>query len=428
MMGSSAQPARWQPANGVRLSVSTLGSQLSTGRSRQWRHPWHTSAEWLPMSKQWVATVVPGFVNGVPPVVRVPAGVLREAKGTFYGQLVDAKSGADEIAQLALLAIGGEEDAGVPDGTMLDVPLTQRPPVPLSQWRMLGWYGEDKRVPLFFQDRGVQVPGKSAAAELQSTGTVSADSLEQPAGNRLLAACDVMIAQPRAALTSQITINPAGGITGDTLVGQTLGLREPAEGQKLRVRTGKMAAAGATPLDFRGASALLADYEEKTWDDLHISTVYLLSPPDANPEVPPDSTWQAFAEHRVFWNLHWAQPKLEAKFNSDIFKPLVGMLGVIGGGAGLGYASYVTASINDATQSALNILTAKSLAGHFWTPTGGGTVGEPPAAAAPAPPAGVDKAKAAAAKAQAAAAERRARRLDPAFPHTGITFQRTLLQ
>lgn len=404
------------------LEENTLGRTVSLRGTRAWRHPWFTEAMWMPKKKAWVAFVLAGFVNGMAPMVRTTAGELRDARGTFFGQLVDARTGAAEIKQLAQLAISsGSDDSGLPDGASVDVPLYQNPPVGLNQWRNIGWDGS-ATVPLYFQDRGVNKPKKSASEALGGAQTET-----PPKGNRLLRACDIILHQPRTALTSQIETDLGSSIAGTGTVTQTLGMREPAPNDVLKIQTGTFNAVQSLGQNFSGAANLLAsDYEEKTWDEILISTVYLMSPPDAPLDSKPDATWQAFTKHNLFWNLCWAQRQAQPHFNTDIFRPLVALTGILAGGAGIGAVSFFASSLNDATQGAFNILQSQSLAGSFWTPTGGGTTSEYPAASAtPAKP-GIDKAANAAAKAKAAAAKF-TRQLDPAFPFEGQKFNRSLL-
>ncbi len=418
-----------RPSTNSRLSKNALGDSLSMQGGRVWRHPWFTVAQWMPLKKAWCAFVVAGFVNGVAPMVRTTAGDLREARGTFFGQLADARTGAAELAQLALLAVGGGDDAGLADNASLDVPLYQNPPIGLHQWRNIGWDGS-AAVPQFFLDRGVNKPQAAVSGNADTGLTVNTGKLDAPKGNRLLRACDIIVHQPRTALTSSITISPDGGmVTGLSAVNQTLGFRDAAANDRLKIQTGTYSAFQQNKLNFSGATNVMAsDYEEKNWDEVLVSTVYLLSPPDAAPESQPDATWQAFAKHNLFWNLAWAQPQVQPFFNMDIFRSITGLVSVLGGGAGVGLVNFIAASINDATQGAYNILQAQSLSGSFWTPTGGGTTSATPAAAVAAVKPGLDKAASAAAKAQAATAEKRNRTLDPAFPFEGQKFNLSLLK
>jgi len=417
-----------QPSRGTRLQENSLGRSLSMRRGREWKHPWHTEAIWLPGKKAWAAFVLAGFVNGFAPLVRTTAGELRDARATFFGQLVDARSGAAEIAQLALLAIGGTGDFGGPDSTVLDVPLYQNPPVPLNGFRPIGWDGSPS-VPLFFQDRGVGKPPPNLQAVLERGGKPSEDSLTPPAGNRLLRACDIWVQQPRTALTSQITVSLSSAIAGTSVVDQAIGIREAPDSQKLKIQTGTYQQVQNSKLNFQGAANLLAsDYEEKTWDEILISTVYLLSPPNAAPGSQPDSTWQSFAKQSAFWNLSWSQPDAKPVFSTDIFRGITALVGVLAGGSGLGAVSFITASINDATQAAFNILQTQSLAGTFWTPTSGGTTSAWPKVAPTARPDGIDKGTTASAKAKAQKADRHNRKLDPTFPFEGQKFNLSLLK
>ncbi len=417
MATMNANGPRLRPGRGSRILREGIGEMVSVSQGAgPWRHPWFTVPEWLPKSKRWVARVKAGFVNGFCPVVRTTTGLL--GRGTFWGQLVDARTGAAQIEQLARLAI--EEDGdGKPGGPLVDVPLYENPPVSLYEWRKYGWDGS-RAVPQFFQERGVGLPPKSIESQLQLGGKVASESLEPKKGNRLLRACDIIVHQPRSALTSHIDIHPEGMLTGMTNVTQTLGLREADTGDRLMLRGGTFEEPTQARLDAKAGADLLADnYEEKTWDELLISTVWLLSPPDAELDAQPDGRWQAFVSHAQFWNLAWAQPRLEAVFTSDIFGALLATVSLLAGGAGLGAANYLAASINDATQSAFNILTSHSMAGNFWTPTGCGTTSKDPRARAEAAVAlSLDKAKNAQAKAKAARAKRTAS-LDPAWPYEG---------
>jgi hypothetical protein len=410
-------PLRSTPT--TRLGQNTLGRSLAAAPRRpDWQHPWFTEAQWQPSRKAWVGYVKAGFVNGVAPMVRTTGAELREDRGTFFGQLVDAKSGQDEILQLALLAI----ESDVPDDAQVNVPLYQRPPIRLEKWRALGGRGGGP-VPEYFLERGVSKPIKEL--EASALGGVTVKLEDPPKGTRLLWACDIMVHQPRAALTSQMNF---GAVIDGAVVNQTLGMREASQNDVLKIQTGTFDEVAGQKLDFGGATKLLDDYEERNWDLIKVSTVYLLSPPDPAPAAVPDERWQAFVSHSLFWNLHWSQPLLrDVIFSNDPFAPVRGTVAVLGGGAGFLWTSEVTASINDAMQGAFNLLSAKSLAGSFWTPTGGGTTSAWPATQTTPVKTGLDKAASATAKARAAAKKKRDLRLDPPFPFEGNKFNRSLL-
>lgn len=411
-----------RPARGTRLAENAIARSVSVDTETAWRHPWFTEAQWSPVGKKWVCFTKAGFVNGVAPVVRTTVGALREARGTFFGQLVDAKAGADEIAQLARLASSTDDYAGADDGDAIDVPLYKRPPIPLSSWTRVS------KIPEFFADRGAVRPPPSGIDT--SMGFVQITLTTPVPGARVLKSCDVMINQPRVALSSSIEITPSGAVTGMSLVNQTLAMREPSGGEKLRMQTGSYKELQEESGRFQGAARLVENYEEQTWDRMLIATVYVLSPPDADEEAAVDETWEPYVQHAQFWNLNWQQPLLrETMFNEDIFKPLLGTLSVLGGGVGFLWASTVTASLNDAMQGAYNVLTATSLGGSFWTPTGGGTAGEKgKKEAGGTMKKTLDKAENVAARERAKYAARQERRLDPPFPYHGEKFNTSLLK
>lgn len=417
------------PAANTRISMSVHGRTLRVPSGPPgWKHPWYTTPVWLPKAKKWVAVVKAGFVNGYAPVVSTTAEEIRETRAAFFATPIDANAGQAEILQAAELA-RGEVDTRQGDGRV-DVPLYMNPPVGLNQWRKIGWDGIG-RVPQFFLDRGAANAPASAAAQLQSGGTINADSLQPPKNLRLLRACDIVLRQPRPALGSDIEITPDGVVTGLSLVRQTLVVRPPPAADRLRVyAVGQYSELAQRAQRFSGDPNIrgwTGDYEESSFDEVHISTVYLLSPPNAPPGSEPDEAWRPFIKHETFWNLAWAQRPLSIPMIQDIWRPLVASIAVLGGGAGLTIVAGITASLNDATQAAANILQAQSLAGSFWTPTGGGTAGTVPVTIPDPELTGLDKAARAEAKLRKAQLERRNRRLEPAFPHEGRSFNLSLL-
>lgn len=391
-----------RPGLGIDLARVADGFALAARPRRGWTHPWQTRAVWNVRARQWTATVVPGFVNGVCPVVRQ---ILAEQRALDPHWGINPLSGERYFSASVFRRQTAENST-----RSVDVPLYLTPVLPLAL-RPVGFGGEPGSTPpAFFARRGVQ-----AAAAAPDSGAEEAPRPDQRRpGSRLLLAGDLILAQPRSALTSTITQEP-GLETGTSNVTQTLGLRFPQPGARLRVYAGRFSGAPVQPdpLDF--------DYEEQTFDEALISTVYLLSPPNA--EGPADQSWQPFVKHQLFWNLQHEQPA---------FRVLPGDPGVpyippLAAGAAQIVINFLTASLNDLTTQALNILLGHSMAGTFWTATGGGsdgTIATPePAAAAP----GLRKADRLAARAAQAARQRRAERLDPPFPHRAQRFPTSLL-
>lgn len=404
---------------------------VSLGQSKQWQHPWQTQLWWLGDLKQWVATVRPGFVNGHVPVVQTKTtqALSLAKRGTFYNGLITARSGAGDIARAAELARESTKDIPT-DGSTLDVKLTNNPPIGLPL-RSLGFDsggGLGSGVPTFFKNLGVHDnPTPASDGFANAEAVVASIGKEPPKGNRLLRAADIGVHQPRMALTSTITLAP-GFVTGISNVTQTIGIRSAAPGDRLKVfATELWEDANVTA----GIHAISGDYEEPTWDERLIATVYLLSPPDTAQFSLPDGKWVPYVRHRLFWNLTYLPkttihvPQLDTTDRS-----LITLGSVLAGGVAAFAIATLAASINDMTQSALNLVTANSLEGTWWTSTGGGSISEFPAVAAPKPTQanGWDKAARLQAKRIAAAKALKAQRLDPPFPFRAVEFTPSLLK
>lgn len=356
----------------LRQGIGTIGRVLRDGQTvsaaasqAKWRHPWQVSTAWN--GDEWRAVVQPGFVNGKCPVRETTDG---------------------------------------------DMPLYRRPEIPL-RWRRIGWDG-DGAVPQFFLDRGAaKARPELTVAAVEANGASAFDTPEAPENLRLLRACDLWIHQPRLALTSQIDITPEVGLlTGRSIVSQTLSVKGPVATDTLRVL------AGTLERFERGIDPITNLYEEESWDDLTIATVFALSPRKTPAGSEPDSSWQLFVRHNLFWNLNYVLPYFR-QFGGVSDLPFIPPLG---GGAGVLIINYLIASLNDLTQEAINRISAHSMRGTFYTPTGGGHTAEPPPIAESTVRTGLNKSARNKAVDQARARARRSLSLDPAFPYRAEPF------
>lgn len=428
-LATNAEPAPIRAGRDATVTRSPLGFSVSLGRPKLWEHPWQTRLHWLGDLKQWVATVRPGFVNGAAPIVRTTAkeAIALAKNGSFYNGLITATSSAGDIARAAALAREGEQDLQDLGAGDLDIALYNNPPLKLG-FIKVGFDsggGVGTAVPSFFRDLGVQEAPKIDPLE-DPFALASALFAGPKPGNRLLRRCDLVLHQPRLALTSTITLEP-GIVTGISNVTQTLSLRPPLPGDRLRViavpfwSVNFAETAGINPLD--------NDFEEPTYDEKLISTVFLLSAPDAPVGSEPDQTWVPYVRHSLFWNLHY-HPKtdLDVPQFDDVVGKLASIASFIGAGSGSIAVNFLSASINDATQAAANILNAHTMAGSWWTATGGGSTSEfPPEPEPKGKPAGFDKAARLQAKRIAAARKLKHARLDPPFPFRALPIDFALL-
>ena len=398
-----------QRGTGLTLEQTMHGAALSLPAAPGVTHPWLTRLLWNARAKQWVATILPGFVNEATPIYR--ATVAEQ-------QTLDPTWGTNPLSGQPYFSADVFHKETVDDGAkQVDVPLYLTPLLPLAL-RNIGFDGAPEYpVPEYFQRLGVRAAAALPTAEEAAAGAELPDTAK-PAGLRLLRACDFLLHQPRSALTSTVSLE-AGPATGISNVLQTLSVRSETPGDVLRIFAGVAGARTAQTID-----PLAMDYTEQTFDEILISTVYLLSPVDAPLGSVPDLTWQPFVRHSQFWNLNYAQPGFQPLAEEPIgtfFPPL-------GAGAAQIVINYLTASLNDAARQSLNILRGHSMAGRFWTATGGGH-GAIEAAAPSNVDAitGLNKSEVLQKRAAAAALERRAQRLDPPFPYLTEPFDYAVL-
>jgi hypothetical protein len=374
--------------------------------SSTWHHPWHTTVCWDAAQKEWVAVVRPGFVNGRAPVVQT-TGKRMQSTPSFLAPIT-AWDGAADIAQAAELASEGEEV--LDPNAKIWVPLYRNPLIPLV-WRDRGKEGAP--IPAYFARRINWIA--TAGREAKASAEVWAAS-----GRRLFSS-DIVLHQPRTALTSKFDF-PVDLVMGSSIVTQTLSMREAADNDRLKLVS---MSEYRPPESYSRDERLLGVYEEPTWDELLVARVFLLSPPNA--EGAPDGSWIPFVQHYLFWNLSWFQPLLR-KLPTDgadvkLIVPMAFGLGQL-------VINSILAPINDMVDQSLNLLSAHSLAGKFWTATGGGSDSAFPAAVASKP---VDKfglSKDLRAKAARVAALNEGvltDSLDPAFPYRAKPFDLSLL-
>lgn len=397
---------QWRSGLGTLVRDMRFAQTVAAAFSRRrWRHPWSVAPVWNARTQSWVAAVKTGFVNGQCPIWRTTV-VEQENSGQDFG--INPLTGKPFFSDNPPFAQAATRTK------QIDVPLYLTPAIPLS-WRALGFDGVDaSAVPRFFLDRGAAEKPQSASGD-DEAAVESQTTAEVPRGLRLLRACDLWIHQPRLALTSSIETHP-GPVTGISNVSQTLSLRSAAPGDTLRVMSG-------TLREIAGIDPLARVYEEPAYDELLIATVFLLSPPNAALGSEPDGTWQPFVRHHLFWNLNHVVPWFR-QYGGD---PAIPFIPPLAAGAATLVTNYLVASINDILQDALNLVTSHSMAGTFYTPTGGGHDAVLPEPAPSATNTGLNKKARLASQATAAARARTQSKLDPDYPFRAEPFDPALL-
>ena len=306
------------------------------------RHAWHVllSFEWLPNDKQpsWVADIQPGFVEHSCPIVATTVG--NAPRQTLWREQVTKTQGVDLNDPKA----------------SIDVPLYDHPQITLG-WRPIGRDGDSgDAVPKFFKELGVGDPPKAVSEDSIGQPQNLADQTVSP-GNRLLRACSLVLYKPRVALTAQTDVgNP---LVDSVSVTQTLGLKAPSPNQKLKIA----ALSKYDPTADVGIQPWAMDYQEQTWDDKLIATLYLLSPMDAPLGSDPNGSWTPYVAHNVFWSMDWAQPLAP---DAPVQQPLT-LIVPLAGGVAQPIVNMLLANVNDSYNQLSNMLAANSMAGRFWT-------------------------------------------------------------
>lgn len=293
--------ARWWPLS---FTPANEGS---------WPHPWWTTAQWNAEAARWEARVLPGFVNGLEPLVRV--------------------IGADGVGE--------------------DVGLIAAPGIALETFRV------ETAPPKFFAQFGLTA--ESLNASVTDAGQVQVQGLLDAANQarRTLQACDLVLDQPRLRSVTDVQVTGGAGVAG-SFATVFLSYAAPASTRPY-VRAVREHVAAA-PVDL--ASLLEGRVPDSGLDTRRIATVYLMSPEgETDPEAVPDETWQPFVAHGLFWNLSYSSsvPTLpRATDNLTLNIPLAaGLLQSI--------SNQILASVNDANNQAAQLLAGSVARGRFWS-------------------------------------------------------------
>jgi hypothetical protein len=311
-----------------------------------WLHPWKITPRWN--GEAWALSINPGFVSGVDAEVRMPRTDAPEetlARDTGDDRLVFAHLTEDPsiVVPLDLLrTIGPGAQA---TGTVGDPSAMQSVFEP---------------VPAFFSALGVGDP-PSESFDLNNGMTIGADFLNQEALNerRLLRALDVVLTKDRPAVGVNWTVSDAL-IDGSVAQFDLTYSKSPTERDRARVSFTRKFEPTPEP---NVVDLLIGNATDVTFDQLHLATVYFLSPPRTFVSEPVDATWRVFVKHRVFWNLNHAANRLPV---APPPTPVTFPFPLAGGVATMLINSYLAIE-NDLQARAAGLLRAGLLNGRFWS-------------------------------------------------------------
>ena len=322
-----------QTPNGCIISGS------GTGRGR---HPWQVSPSWQidPKLKllggQWTATIWPGFVNGRDATI-TQSRMIQSKLNTLEVPLTDQDPPA-----LALTSFRNPAtSAGIeysPDGDLITLP------------------GEG--YPAFFNQLGVVPVAK------RGTGVESIDNQPtDPNRTRQIRACDIALVTPRASARQQVDVLDPTVDSQSVSISTTIDTSAFANAPSAQwlITTSEW----QPPKEPTDLDRLMGTAVEPQTDELKLSTVWFVSPPDASSDDPPDNTWTPYPQHFIFWNLNHASL---APIPDATPEPITFPLGsVLAGGVSEQLINSLLSPVNDAYSQIAAYLSSTNYSGMFWS-------------------------------------------------------------
>lgn len=310
---------RSRPLAGLnsRIIETKAGVLISpTIRPSNWNHSWSLKPRWVEDDDgkgSWTVTVTPGFVNGA-----------------------DAVIGKD------------------------DVPLTADPAPVLKVSALRDATGMNGHYPAIFKRLGARKPVEPdpiVSASLEQDARIDVPLFPEQYGTRRLMAADFVLHIDHAGVRTDTTY--ADPETGNLVI-HSAAFTAALNRYPYRVST----VTEFTPPQYPTMlDRMLGSMDEPNFDELLLSTLWLLSPPDEPDDTPPGPTWLPYTQHRVFWNLGYANVN---EFNFANPQPITihtglafGLLDSIG--------NSMLAPINDAYIDVMNGMNETSMRGYFWT-------------------------------------------------------------
>lgn len=304
-------------------------------------HAWMVTPIFEETDKRWTAQIRPGLVNGRLPTIAVTYAKISEAAKNYL-----------TIKDPTKTYLGTD---------MVQLPLNFNPAVPLV-WREIGGTADPisvsgtggnirqtfEAVLPIFVNQGVQAPGQVQNAAI---------------GQRRLFACDIILSQPRPFLVNEISSLP-GGLLGGSIFSVDAKATVPKDIQQPpKILAIPRYTVPAVSNSF--GDIFFQRFLDEPKDEVHLSTVYALSPPlDGGASFPTyvDETFTLDTRYFCHYNLAHALQRVVPR---TISPPLTLVTG-LGFGLGDTLFNLILASHNDLVQSTLDLFNQRSLRGMFW--------------------------------------------------------------
>lgn len=328
----------------VQRAAQLLPWQIDFQPAPERSHPWKVRPVWnqkktTPAGGYWTAVVEPGLVNGLPAAVRLPVGELNEDQR----ERVRAEARAENRPM-------------PPDTARVDIYLDEDPQLRLN-WRRIGTGAtgtateqdgelvvQQEPVPEFFKRLGVREANTNPLG-FEATPTQ---------GVRYLVASDLVLSQPRVAVQSEVKV---GAVVDGNVTSVQPAYVVPPDRQPRVESFGKFTPAPPPTLTPR--DLFFAPFQELSVDQLHLSTVYALSPWDP-PTDDVDGNWAIYFKYNLHWNVAHASRIAEA-----VRVPPLTLFTGLAAGIGDTLFNFILATQNDFAQAAANLITANNQTGRF---------------------------------------------------------------
>lgn len=304
--------------------------------------PWKVRTRYDDKKTRWLASMLPGLVNAIPAAVSVP--------------FVDCPSAA---AQRILAERAAAKKPRPNPQERVDVFLDEEPFFPLA-FRRIGKgsapdsvtgnpqsgniTGTFEKVPEYFKRLGV----RDANPNLLAT---------DPSGEtyRLLAACDVVLEQPRVALVNQVSV---GAVFDGSIVTVTPSFSIPPDRQPRIVANARFVPPNDNLTSF--TDIFYGRFYDFPVDYALLATIYALSPYNPADETI-NQSWIIYVKQNIHWNLAHASRIQEA-----VTVPRQTLFTGLAAGLGDLIFNEILANNNDWAQGVVNIYNQNRQRGKFY--------------------------------------------------------------
>jgi hypothetical protein len=304
-------------------------------------HAWSVDPVWDFDRKKWTAKIRAGSVNCRIATITIPFAKASENFKKYIQTANPTKQYSPE--------------------TLVKVPLDFEPTIDLS-WREIGGDavalstsadGNDgiknvfEPVPSYFKKRGVV-----------EAGTTNFD----PNLQRKLYACDLVLSMPRPYLVNEISVFPGGSLGGSIISVDAKPVTPPDISEPPSIyATPKYVVA---PIQNSFSDIFFQRFLDEPKDDLHLSTVYALSPPlgAGLGTTGIDTTYSLETRYYCHYNLAHATSRLVPR----VVTPPLTLVTGLAGGIGDAIFNFILSTANDFAQATLDLFNQRSLRGMFW--------------------------------------------------------------